>query len=122
MTPRSYKVLRKYLIILLVGVIYLVWVLLTDIRIPCPVYTFFGVQCPGCGVTRMIVSLFRFDFRAAFGYNQFLFVFSPLILFMIGVGEYNYIKCGKANLGVLKHTLIPLLILTLAFGIARNFY
>ena len=122
MQTRLHKVLRKYLIILLVGLCYLIWVLLTGIGIPCPIYSLFGVQCPGCGVTRMIVALFHFDFRAAFGYNQFLFVLSPFILFIIGVGEYNYVKHGKAEIGVLKHTLIPLLVLTLAFGILRNFF
>ena len=120
MTERLRKVLRKYLIIFGVGVAYLVWVLITDLRIPCPIYSIFGIECPGCGVTRMIASIARFDFSAAFGYNPFLLVTSPLILLIIGVGEYNYVRQGEWRLGVLRHTLIPLLALAIAFGVVRN--
>ncbi len=42
----------------------------------------FGVECWGCGITRAVVSAMYLDFDGAWGYNNFVFVIIPLILYL----------------------------------------
>ena len=42
----------------------------------CPFLYFFGVPCPGCGMTRALIKACTFDFKAAFYYH-------PLFLLVI---------------------------------------
>jgi len=37
--------------------------------IGCPIRFVFHVQCPGCGMTRALLSALRFDFASAFAYH-----------------------------------------------------
>jgi len=120
MRERFILVAKKYLIVLTIGLAYLAWVLLTGLRIPCPVYSALGLKCPGCGVTRMIVSLVKLDFQAAFNYNSFLFLTSPVILLCIFVPEYHFIKYGEYKTGWIKYLIWAELLLTLAYGVVRN--
>ena len=74
-------------IILSLGVIAVVALLWVG-DIGCPLYQLSGIPCPGCGMTRALVSACRLDFRAAFAhhpmfwalpflYASFLFDFRP---------------------------------------------
>ena len=62
----------------------LIWYLffnhIWQIPIFCPIYEFFHLYCPGCGVTRMIQSFFKGDFYQSFRYNPLLFVTLPFFL------------------------------------------
>ena len=120
MKERRSKVLRRYLSVIAVGAVYLAWVLITDIRIPCPFFYLTSLQCPGCGVTRMIAALARFDLSAAYGYNPFILITSPLILFCIVYPDVKYIRLGEYTLG--RFAPLPWFEIALAvlFGIARN--
>ena len=42
--------------------------------IQCPVKTFTGICCPGCGMTRACFSLFKLDFKEAFHYHPGVFL------------------------------------------------
>ena len=35
----------------------------------CPIKRFFGVSCPGCGLTRGCICILKFDFEEAFRYH-----------------------------------------------------
>jgi hypothetical protein len=39
----------------------------------CPFKALTGIPCPGCGMTRAILSITKGDFHGAFGYNPFSF-------------------------------------------------
>lgn len=43
---------------------------------PCPVKSALGIPCPGCGLTRACIALFRGEFAAAFD----LHAFAPVLL------------------------------------------
>lgn len=42
-----------------------------------------GLQCPGCGMQRMLHALLTGDFQAAWHYNAFLLCALPFLFFMI---------------------------------------
>ncbi len=48
----------------------------------CPIYYFFHIPCPGCGVTRAYFSLFALDLESAFEYHPLFFTVAPTILYI----------------------------------------
>ena len=121
MKRRAKITLIKYSIILLAGIAYLFWVLLTDLRIPCVFNLIFKLKCPGCGVTRMIASVARLDFVSAFHFNPFLFITAPIILFIIAYSEFNYIRRASYDIGKASILIWIELVAALIFGVFRNF-
>ena len=100
--------------------VYLVFVLCTGIRIPCLFYELTGLKCPGCGITRMFVSLARLDIAAAFAYNPLIFVTGPFLLTYLACSELKYVSCGSRRMGHWEMFLWIELILLLVFGVLRN--
>ncbi|MEK4285959.1 MULTISPECIES: DUF2752 domain-containing protein [Paenibacillus] len=98
----------------LVGVVYLkAWIPLTKISIPCPFHEWTGLYCPGCGVTRVILSLLKFDVIQAFRFNPLLFILAPLYML--------YWITNKKQIRPLSQAIMTImLILTVTFGILRN--
>ena len=87
--------------------------------IPCLIHKITGLYCPGCGISRMLISIFHFDFYQAYRYNPWLFIL--LILFIL----YQILKLITSKLSTKELKLnnyfyIGILIFTLAFGILRN--
>lgn len=90
-----------------------------DSFIPCIFHKITGLYCPGCGISRMIASIFKLNFYQAFRFNPFLFVL--LLLTII----YQIIKLITYKLSTKKIKLnnivyIAILIVTIFFGILRN--
>ena len=120
MRHRFVSVLRKYGIILGVGVAYLVVVLYLGWGIPCPIYTLTGLKCPACGISRMLVALVRLDLCEAFRQNAVLLCTLPLLLFCLIYPDVRFVLRGRRGMGrlwVLPWVEIGLLLL---FGIFRN--
>ena len=51
-------------------------------RTGCPVKYFFGIACPGCGMTRAWLAVARLDFSSAFAYHPLFFI-GPIAIFAI---------------------------------------
>ena len=68
------KVLKIYGWTFLIGTVYASWVLLTGKFIECFYWKATGYLCPGCGLTRMFISLIKLDVAAAFNYNPVMFI------------------------------------------------
>ena len=51
--------------------------LLLLLRPPCLIRSAFGVECPACGTTRMVLVLLQLDFPAALQANPFMLFFLP---------------------------------------------
>ena len=117
---RLKKTSIKYGAILLIGIAYLIFILLTDLRIPCILYELTGIKCPGCGITRMLVSFARLDFVSAFKYNPFLFITGPFILLYLAIFEIKYILSGSTGMGKWRLFIWGELILAIAYGVLRN--
>ena len=80
-------------------------------KIGCPIKLILHLYCPGCGITRMFLSILRLDFYQAFRYNPLVFILIPLILI-------NKIFIKETNIQKLIWWI--LLIIVIIFGILRN--
>lgn len=105
------------LLFLLFIYIYLYFSSKFNFVLPCPIKRILNVYCPGCGITRMFISLFHGKIYQAFRYN--MLVFSLMTCYII----YLVIKIKfKINLNH-KTKLILLtfiLVISILFGILRN--
>ena len=100
---------------------YVIFVAVTGIKIPCFYLSNFGVECPGCGVTRMFVSMLHLDFVSAFWFNPVMFV---LFFLWLAIGLLCFLSPIKLfkNKTFLKWTAIVSLVIAGSYGIIRNFY
>ena len=90
--------------------------------IPCLINKHFGFICPGCGITRMLFSIVKLDFKKAFMYNQLLFILLPFIIGYIIYYTILYIKGDKDRI-LSKIPLwiwIILFVIIIVYTICRN--
>lgn len=94
---------------------------LTNIGLICPLNFVTGWLCPCCGISRMLISLLKFDFEAAFYYNGALLILMPFWTVLGVIYFYNYIKTGNKKM---KNWMAIIFYITFAimivFGILRN--
>ncbi|MCI8611944.1 MAG: DUF2752 domain-containing protein [Clostridiales bacterium] len=120
MTERRTKVIRIALILTGIGALYALFVHFTGIGIPCPIYWVTGLQCPGCGISRMFLSMLRLDFSAAFHYNSAVFCLLPVFLLVGARKVYLYIRYNKRKDRLCDVIIWILIAVLLLFGILRN--
>ena len=65
-TRKAIRLPKGLLFASIAGGIYYLLIQFTPLRIPCFFRTVTGLQCPGCGVTHMILALLHLDFPTAF--------------------------------------------------------
>ena len=108
-------------IYLSVGIAYYIFVFVFDKRIPCLLTLLTGGYCPGCGITRMFMSLFRGDIVSAFRYNQLVMVVLPFAVFFGIRRGIKYVKYEQID-GDLpeKIFIIVVFAFTVVFWILRN--
>ena len=58
-------------------------VLLIVLFYRCPVNLLFGVDCPGCGLTRAFFAALQFDFRAAFAYHPLFLPIGIVLAYLL---------------------------------------
>ena len=113
------KILIIYGAIFGAGVLYAFLILHTPCRIPCLFREATGLQCPGCGTSRMALALMRFDIPAAFAYNPVAFFSFPawfLISICAFVGRPKALRSSKNLLRILYINIVVYMI----FAIFRN--
>ncbi len=110
------KLKNNNLILIIIGIVAYYFIhLLFDVSIPCPIYKFTHLYCPGCGITRMFWAILRLDFYQAFRYNPLVFI---LLIGYFLVKIYELITKKKIILNsFMTYTLLVIVIL---FGILRN--
>lgn len=105
----SYIVERDFLLAFVaIGLIFII-LLITDVG--CPTRFFTGVCCPGCGMTRAVIHLFKGDIRGAIHYHPLVFTL-PVIAIL-------FILKDKINKVVLNTLLVIIIILFIVTYIIR---
>ena len=123
MTPgqRLRRLLTGLLLVAAVGIGYALWVNLTHLSIPCPFHAITGLQCPGCGVTRMCLALLRLDVSGAWQANPVLLLLLPLLGGLLGYRAVVYVRRGSVPTARWE-TLVwsGMAVVLLLWGIWRN--
>ena len=122
MKKRILKLVFFFLEIILFILIYVFLYKQYGFTIPCIFHKITGYYCPGCGVTRMLVSLAKGNIIQAFMYNQFLFIMLPFFILYLFYSIYLYItdKKDKILKRIPKCMQYILLSITILWGIIRN--
>ncbi len=106
---------------IVIGIIYVAVVSFLKFGIPCVFYELTGLKCPGCGITRAIISMLHFRIYDAMTYNALAFLIIAYILFIFINTSWVYIKSGIYHLSAGKEYIsVIFLILLVAWGIVRN--
>ena len=103
--------------------LYFGFVRITGIGIPCIFHAVTGLNCPGCGISRMGMALLHLDLRTAYLYNRCVLILSPVIAVLFIRAAYLYVtgkKRGSLEEKIEKYTGIVLIIILLFWGVYRN--
>ncbi len=120
-SARLKAVLKNAGIILLIGFVYFIFVKLTPFGIPCVFNLLTGLHCPGCGVSRMFISLASLNFKAAFSYNAYIMIVGPIAAIFVIRHYVLYILNGKQKPKKFETVLLVIaFVLMVIFGILRN--
>lgn len=118
---RLLKVILNAVIIFTLGICYALWCEHVSIHIPCIFNKITGLLCPGCGITRMCISLLKFDFASAFYYNKAIFLMLPYLIWITCKYTYIYIYCGKSKITKKDNIVLSIIIvLLIAYAVVRN--
>jgi hypothetical protein len=82
----------------------------------CMSYAWFGVKCPGCGLTRSLIHLFHGDWLASWRMHRLGWLFGALI---VGQFPYRYLalqRGGRHPLGPLFPKLVGWAVIFLLFA------
>ncbi len=111
----------KILTVACVGLLYFLLVTIFKVGLPCPIHAVTGKFCPGCGISRMCVSMLRLDFPAAYRSNRLLFILLPFFFVYLAGKEWIYIRRGSRNTGKIETAVLALVTAALlVFGVLRN--
>lgn len=89
-----------------------------NIYIPCIFHKITGLYCPGCGVTRMLISILNLNFYQAFRYNPLIFILLPFIITYYILYYIYWLQNKKI---IIRNELwYTLLIIIILYGIIRN--
>ena len=80
----------------------------------CPFKALTGIPCPGCGMTRAILSITKGDFQGAFGYNPFSFFLLFMVVISVVPGR-QVEKLPSMAPVVMNYFLIVVLVTVLVF-------
>ena len=117
------KEIKKYLIIILILLIYFVIGKITGFYIPCPIHKITGLYCPGCGITRMFIYISKLDFYHAFRSNMLLFILFPFALLLFIDNLYSIVKNKRPYYQKINNKVWYILIIILViYGILRNIF
>ena len=112
--------LINFLFLFILGVLALIIYKVFNVGIPCPIKLLTGFDCPGCGITRAIVSLFELNFYQAFRYNMLVIFLLALYIIYLFACLVKYIIKKDYHIKIPNYVYIILIIITILFGILRN--
>lgn len=107
-------------VFLAAGILYLIVVMLTPVRVPCMLHLLTGLYCPGCGISRFFMELVHFRILSAMRQNLAVAILLP-VWSVIGIIEFWFnpklFSRGSRFLNVLTWGSVAVLVI---FGLLRN--
>lgn len=104
-----------------IGLAYACFVSITGWGIPCMVHSLTGLDCPGCGISRMFLALLRLDLAAAARYNLLVLCLLPVGVVLLVYKARQYVKTGRTDMGAIEKVgYIVVFLLTIVFTVLRN--
>ena len=89
--------------------------------VPCLFHTVTGLYCPGCGVSRMCLSILSLDFASAFKANAAVFLLRPPGLVMALRMAVRYVRTGNTRPTQVQTCVFYVMVgVLLVFGVVRN--
>ena len=73
--------IKKYLYLIISAGLLCLFLYLTNIG--CPIKFITGISCPGCGMTRALLSLLRLDVKSAVYYHPLVFVMPVIVIIIL---------------------------------------
>ena len=114
-------ILKIYIWLIAIAVAYGLWYGLTGLGLPCYYLSVRGYECPGCGISRMIFSVFQLRFGQAFLYNPVGFVAFFVWNTVAGLCWWGKIKLVQKP--IFTNSLLAATVLAfLIQGLLRNLY
>lgn len=105
-------------LLFLVCIYFILEILMSNnIHFDCLILKYTGYYCPGCGISRMILSLFRGQFYQAFRWNPLLFISLIIVIIYLLLSIFIKIKISDKNK---LRIMISYLIIVILFAILRN--
>lgn len=93
----------------------------TGTGIPCLFWYIFHLQCPGCGVTHMLLAVLHGDLKEAFLSHPIIFCFSPFLGWILLKSIGNYLRCTTPVWEKWERSGMALFLAALLlFGMLRN--
>ena len=121
MKQRLKKLLIQFGLISLLGLTYSLWYQIIGKGIPCLFHKITNLYCPGCGVTRMGMSLIQLNFVDALKYNPCICLFLPILVIIGHRWSIRYCKTGNVRFTKWEERVFLIMIaLLILFGILRN--
>lgn len=113
-------VFKRYILLLAAGFSYLFFCRTTGLSLPCPFHAATGLDCPGCGITRLMLALSEGDLAGAFHANEAIFILGPILCIFLLRDDLHWILQGERKEPPRPFVLF-LLIAFAVFTIWRNF-
>jgi hypothetical protein len=101
--------------IFIIAALFVYGLLLHLLGIYCPIKFLTGISCPGCGMTRAVLSCLKLDFASAFAYHPMVFSLPVLVLYFIRDGKVfknsflNVAVIAVVGLGFLLNWIVVLI-------------
>lgn len=112
-------VVGMMLSVILFGVIIVFMDKVLNTGFKCPFHNILNWDCPGCGGSRMLISLLKFDVYQAFRYNSFIMLTMPIVITIFTVESYKFIMHNRVS-NYLDKILVFYAASLVLFGIVRN--
>lgn len=125
MKERVTRLILTLSLLFVLGMGYAYFGVARGIAIPCPIYTITRFYCPGCGISRMLLSLLSGNFKVAFSYNPFVCLLLPFLLLFLCREMYYYIRGYRGGYRGRMRRLetmfwYGMIFVAVVFGIIRN--
>ncbi len=117
------RLIRSIIIFIAIALLFLLLLFVTKSDMPsiCLIRQITGLKCPGCGMSRALLSLIQLDIKTAVGYNLLALPILIYIIYIMICAAASYIKSGRVSLFPKPEWLnIAFLVMLIAFTVTRN--